>query len=129
MAAFKYVYLTEYYVGSITLMEEIVSNIEKIEILLVETLSIIDSLKEETFDEQIKAAQFKVDEATLIKKMLENRFPAEEIGPFKEKYMILAKQIEKKFDNIIKKKSLEKEKVSKEIEHLINKKNLQNYRR
>jgi hypothetical protein len=110
-------------------MEEIVSNIEKIEILLVETLSIIDSLKEETFDEQIKAAQFKVDEATLIKKMLENRFPAEEIGPFKEKYMILAKQIEKKFDNIIKKKSLEKEKVSKEIEHLINKKNLQNYRR
>jgi len=129
MAAFKYVHFTEHNVGSIAVMEEIVLNIEKIEILLFETLNIINLLKEETFDEQIRLAQFKLNEATLIKKMLDERFPADEIEPYKKKYRILAKQIEKNFDNIIKKKSLEKEQVAQEIEQLINKKKIQNYRR
>lgn len=110
-------------------MEKLNTHIEEIKVLLVQVLSIISSLSDEKFDEQLNLAKIKMQEVRSIKKMLQKSYSYEELLPFEENLYNLAKQIEEKFDNTIKKKMLEKEKVAQSIGQLQNKKNLQKYRR
>lgn len=110
-------------------MKDIIVYIEDIEILLTQVLSIVESFNDHDFDMQFNSAQEKIEKVKLLKKEVEERFSKEEIALFKEKLIILTKQIEKKFDNKIKEKNLEKDRIGQEIEQLKNNKKLQNYRR
>jgi hypothetical protein len=110
-------------------MREITSYIEEIQVLLVQVLNIIESFTDAGFDSQLKSAQEKVEKVRLLKKELEKEYKKEEIEPFKENIRTLTKQIEEKFDNKIKEKNIEKDRIALEIEQLQNKKKLQNYRR
>jgi hypothetical protein len=110
-------------------MREITSYIEEIQILLVQVLSIIETFNDTDFDNQLKSAQEKIEKVRLLKKELEKGYKKEEIEPFKENIHNLTKQIEEKFDNKIKEKNIEKDRIAREIEQLKNNKKLQNYRR
>lgn len=110
-------------------MKDILTYNEEIETLLTEVLSIVESLNDNDFDKQLSGAQEKIEKAKLLKKEVEEGFTKEETALFREILTILTKQIEKKFDNKIKEKNLEKDRIGRKIEQLKNNKKLQNYRR
>jgi hypothetical protein len=110
-------------------MEAITVYIEKIEILLIQVLNIFESLNDDNFESQLNSARDKMDTVKKIKTEIQGIYKKEEMIPFEEKLHFLAKQIEERFDNMIKEKNLERDRIGQEIEQLKNKKKLQNYRR
>ncbi len=110
-------------------MDKLPLHIEKIESLLAQVQKILDSFTDEEFENQLKESNSKMEEVKHLKEMLKKSYSFEELQPFEEKLYKLAKQIEISFDNIVKRKYLEKERLAQELSELQNKKKLQNYRR
>jgi hypothetical protein len=104
-------------------------HIEEIKTLLIQVLNIFNSLEDADFDDQLKTAKLKMDQVSLIKKELRKHFKSEELMLYEENLYNIAKQIEERFDNIVKRKSLEKKAIAHKIGQLQNSKKLQNYRR
>lgn len=110
-------------------MDKLNIYIAKIELLLKDVQNILSSLTDEEFESQLKESNSKMEEVQQIKEMLKKVYSFEELEPYEEKLYKMAKQIEVLFDNIVKRKYLEKERLAQEIGELKNKKKLQNYRR
>ena len=104
-------------------------HIEEIKTLLVQVLNIFDAFNEDEFDTLLATAKAKMDQVSLIKEKLRKEFKNEDLMLYEENLYKLAKQIEERFDNIVRQKYLEKQAVAQKIEQLQNSKKLQNYRR
>ena len=110
-------------------MNSLEIHIEEIKTLFFQVLDILDNLNDSNFDNRMKTVKANMDEVNLIKEKLQRQYPKDELSKYEESLFKLAKQIQEKFDNIIKLKILEKDRIALELEQLKNKKKLQNYRR
>jgi len=110
-------------------METLESNIEQIKSSYIQVLNILNSFNDREFQRQLKKAKGLMDSSKLSREKLRNEYDARELQLYEADLQLLTKQIKEKFDNIVREKTLRKEKIAQQIEWLKNKKKLQNYRR
>jgi hypothetical protein len=111
-------------------MEEFRRKYSRINFLLNELNNRIDSLQDEShFFDILSALRTGIEEIQFLKKEIRVLPDPENIEKFEDEFDIFAKQINTKFDNIIKIKKDELVQVQKKLINLQNSKKLINYYR
>jgi hypothetical protein len=107
----------------------LVNEINKIKFLLNNVISDLELADSEEFNGNFENAKIRM---YLIKKMKDNLvkdYSLEELQRFDVELVPLAKQIQKIYDNIIKKKKQQLQEVVKQLRQIQNRKKLTNYYR
>ena len=99
-------------------METLEVNIAELKSLLEKILADVENLDEDNFDENTRMAQVDIKRVNNLREKLKNNYDVETLRNFDPELVYLAKQIKSSYDNIIRKKKLEAEKVLKDIKTL-----------
>ncbi len=103
------------------------SKIERIKFLLNEAYRSLNSITESNFDETLRNVKAMLDESRKHRAFLLAGYSKAELKVFEPDLTKLTKQIKDCFDNNIKNKKLEVDKVLRQIKYTQNKKKLVNY--
>ena len=95
--------------------------------ILSEVLMDLNSITFENFDEKFKEAKTKMILANEIKKQLQNSFSTDELKQNEKELLILAKLIQKSYDNTIRKIKEEQFRISNNLKSFWNMKKIAIY--
>lgn len=101
--------------------------IDEIHLLLLNVLKDINSIDDETFDAKLTCAKQGMGRVKKLKNELKSKFSTRELKQFDSELTLVAKQIQKEFDNIVADKQKQLAQLSAELEIVQNQKKLAIY--
>jgi SOS response regulatory protein OraA/RecX len=101
--------------------------VQKIHLLLLDVLKDLNSIDDSNFDEKIARSKQSMEKVNAIKSELKSKFTTKELRQFDGELTLVAKQIQKVFDNIVADKKQQISQVSAELEIVQNQKKLAIY--
>jgi hypothetical protein len=110
-------------------METLELNIAELKSLLQEILFDVERIDEGNFDQNTRMSKVNIEKVNSLREQLKNNYDIAALRKFDPELVYLAKQIKNSYDNVIRKKKLEAEKVLKDIKTLQNSKKLTSYKR
>ena len=110
-------------------MNEVQIKVSRIMLLMYEVSSRLDSLNFETFDSLFSEILVLAKESKLLREESVQKYGREKLVFYNPEMFSIAKQIEKKYDNIVERYSQEEKRLEKELSGVISKKKITNYLR
>jgi len=110
-------------------MNEVQIVVDRIMLLMDEVSSRLDCLNFETFDSLFPEILVLAKESKLLREESVQKYGGEKLESYNPKMFSTAKQIEKKYDNIVERYSQEEKRLEKELSEVISKKKITNYLR
>jgi hypothetical protein len=108
-------------------MDYLNTRIHEIHLLLLSVLNDINSINDSNFDEKLNSAKIGMGKVKRLKSELKSKFTSGELKQFDSELTLVAKQIQKEFDNIVADKKQQLAQVSAELEIVQNQKKLAIY--
>ncbi|QQS35435.1 MAG: hypothetical protein IPM56_14455 [Ignavibacteriales bacterium] len=103
------------------------TRIKEIDLLLHGVLNDISTMEDENFDANFSHAKESMVKVQKLKNELKMKFSSRELSRFEGELLLITKQIQKEFDNIVADKKKELAQVSAELEIVRNQKKLAIY--
>ncbi|MBI9073615.1 MAG: hypothetical protein JEY94_18605 [Melioribacteraceae bacterium] len=95
---------------------------------LKEVISYLDTLEEKNFDESFIQIQNSLKTFEIVRKELIESDSTKELKKFNKEFEVLIKEIQKRFDSMLRENKSQQKIVVKELNEVVNKKKLANYR-